>query len=60
MKGNRSMEMDWSSVDGMGSSGQVVGILDSSGCRRLSVEREEKHVNFHELKCSGVKEEREG
>ncbi|KAI4898804.1 hypothetical protein NFI96_029820, partial [Prochilodus magdalenae] len=38
MKGSRSREIDRSSVDGMGSSGQVVGLLDSSSCRTSSVE----------------------
>ena len=44
MKGSRSREIDWSSVDGMGSSGQVVGLLDSSSCRMSSEEREEKQI----------------
>ena len=44
MKGNRSSEIDWSSVDRMGSSGQVVGLLDSSSCRTSSIEREDKQV----------------
>ena len=28
MKGSRSLEIDWNNADGMGSSGQVVGLLD--------------------------------
>lgn len=44
MKGSSFREIVWSSVQRMGSSGQIVGLLDVSNRRTSSVERGETQV----------------